>query len=92
MPVCSYLVLPEAGAKERVYAHLTAMADCEVVSAANRDVLLLVTDTESLEAEETLRRSLEAERDIGALLLTFGEIEPDTELEDRLRALGYLKD
>ena len=82
MPICSYLVVPEAGAAPRVERSLSALAGCEVVAAENRDVLILVTDTPDLEAEETLRREVEGMEGIEALLLTFGEIDPETELGD----------
>lgn len=84
MPICSYLVLPEAGAVERVADALGRMPECEVVPALNRDVLLLVTETSGLEEEETLRRRVESMDGVEALVLTFGEIDPDSEVGDPL--------
>lgn len=78
MPICSYLVIPREGDVDRVYDRLAGLAECEVVRAENRDVLILVTETEGLEEEEELRSSVEATDGIQALLLTFGEIDPDT--------------
>lgn len=82
MPICSYLVIPETDAGHRVRRRLEAMPGCDVFEAKNRDVLILVTDTPGLVEEEALRRSVEGMDGIQALLLTFGEIDPDTSLGD----------
>jgi nitrate reductase NapAB chaperone NapD len=82
MPICSYLVIPEEGATDRVRADLASIPECEVVRAENRDVLLLVTETPGLEEEDALRSAVEAMDGIQALLLTFGEIDPDTDIAD----------
>lgn len=85
MPICSYLVVPESGAKARVRERLAGLDGCEVVEAENRDVLILVTETPGLEEEERLRSQVEALEGIEALLFTFGEIDPDTELADPVK-------
>lgn len=82
MPICSYLVIPEEGATAKVRARLEEIPACLVVAAENRDVLILVTETGGLEAEEELRSAVEATDGIQALLFTFGEIDPDTEIAD----------
>jgi nitrate reductase NapAB chaperone NapD len=83
--ICSYLVVSEPGASAQVADRLTALAGCEVVAAENQDVLILVTDTVGLEEESALRRRVEAMDGIQALLLTFGEIDPDTRIGDPIR-------
>ena len=88
MPICSYLVIPRAGAGEDVRERLSDMRGCQVVAAENRDVLILVTDTPGLEDEEELRAEVEGMEGIEALLFTFGEIDPDTELADPVRITG----
>ena len=80
--ISSYLVITEVGALARVAERLGALDGCDVVSAENRDVLILVTDTRGLEEEGALRRKVEALDGIQALLLTFGEIDPDTQIGD----------
>jgi nitrate reductase NapAB chaperone NapD len=80
--ICSYLVIAEGGALARVAERLGALPGCDVVAAENRDVLILVTDTPGLEEEGALRRRVEALEGIQALLLTFGEIDPDTQIGD----------
>ena len=82
MPICSYLVISEDGASRRVAGRLAALPGCDVVQAENRDVLILVTDTPGLEAESALRQKVEALDGIQALLLTFGEIDPDSQIGD----------
>lgn len=76
MPTCGYLVITEENAADGVAARLSALAGCEVVRARNRDLLLLVTETDGPEADEALRSRLREVPGIHALLLTFGEITP----------------
>jgi nitrate reductase NapAB chaperone NapD len=82
MPVCSYLVIPEEGATEEVAARLGALPGCDVAPAENRDLLLLVTDTPGPEEDTALRDRLEAMEGIHALILAFGEIDPETHQGD----------
>jgi nitrate reductase NapAB chaperone NapD len=82
MPICSYLVIPQRGSKGRVRERLSRLRGCDVVAAGNRDVLILVTETESLEEESDLRARVEAIDGIQALMLTFGEIDPDAPIAD----------
>ncbi len=82
MPICSYLVIPERGAARRVERRLTDLSGCDVTRARNRDVLILVTETPGLEEENDLRERIEAMEGIQALLLTFGEIDPETPVRD----------
>ncbi len=87
MPICSYLVIPEAGAADRVRDRLAEMPGCEPVRAENRELVILVTDTPGLEEERELRSRIEAVGGVQALLMTFGEIDPETDLADPV-ALG----
>lgn len=84
MPICSYLVIPAEGATEGVRERLAGIPGCDVARAENRDVVILVTDTPGLEEEHELRSRLEAMEGIQALLMTFGEIDPDTDIADPL--------
>lgn len=85
MPICSYLVIPERGAAERVERDLAQLSGCDVARARNRDLLILVTETPGLEEEEELRERVEGLEGIQALLLTFGEIDPETGLGDPVK-------
>ncbi len=82
MPICSYLVIPDEGATDRVYDRLAVISGCNVVRAKGRDVLILVTDTSGLDEENRLRSRVEAIEGIQALLLTFGEIESNPRSTD----------
>lgn len=86
MPVCSYLVIPERGAAETLARRLEALPGCDVARAENRDVLLLVTDTPGPQEDRELRGTLEEMDGIHALVLAFGEIDPETEEADPLSA------
>jgi nitrate reductase NapAB chaperone NapD len=76
MPICSYLVIAGRGESGAAASRLAAIPGCEVSRAAERDVLILVTDTEGRAAEEALRERIAAVPEIHSLLLAFGEIEP----------------
>jgi nitrate reductase NapAB chaperone NapD len=88
MPICSYVVIPEPGAADSVEEALLAIPGCDIARAQNHDVLLLVTETPGLEEEATLRASIEAMPGIQALLLAFGEIDPETDLADPVADLS----
>lgn len=88
MPICSYLIIPDAGMADDVVERLAGLPGCDVTRAENRDVVILVTETPGLEEENDLRLRVEAMEGIQALLLTFGEIDPDTDLADPLTVGG----
>lgn len=76
MPICSYLVFPADGAAAALTKRLNGLPGCEVTRAANRDVLLLVTDTAGAVEDEKLRGVLERLEGVRTLALTFGEVTP----------------
>ena len=82
MPICSYVVFPQPGRRDELAERLAALPDCDVEPAANRDLLLLVTDTEDLAEEHRLQARLSAIDAIQCMVLTFGEIDPDTSMGD----------
>lgn len=84
MPVCSYVVLPRPGGEDDLAEELSKIDGCEVVRARNAHVLLLVTTTDSFDADVRLRRQVEALPDIEALLMTFGEIDAEATVRDPL--------
>lgn len=84
MPVCSYLVIPEEGAGEALSRRLSALPGCDVTRATNREMLLLVTDTPGPEEDDILRGTLEEMEGIQALVLAFGEVDPETPQADPL--------
>jgi nitrate reductase NapAB chaperone NapD len=74
MPVCSYLVIPRASGIEAAASSLAALPGCEVARAADRDLLVLVTETDGPEAEQALGARIAAVEEIESLLLVFGEL------------------
>jgi nitrate reductase NapAB chaperone NapD len=78
MPVCSYLVFPERDNAEAVAERLAILPGCEVIPAENRDLLLLVTDTEDADEERALRLRVHATEGVLAMMLTFGELDTDS--------------
>lgn len=84
MPVCGYVVVPQPNAKDATAAELSRLEGCDVYPAEDGDLLLLVTATESMDADAELRHRVEAVQGVQALLLTFAEIDPDTSVGDPL--------
>jgi nitrate reductase NapAB chaperone NapD len=80
MAVCSYLVIPAEGTTDAVMARLSALPGCETARAENREVILLVTDTQGPEQEKALRQQLENVDDVLAMIFTFGEIDQQAPL------------
>ncbi len=60
MPIKSYLAHPQEGKKEDLLMALSKINHCEVIPAQNKDVIVLVTDTESEIEENILKEKLEA--------------------------------
>jgi nitrate reductase NapAB chaperone NapD len=60
MPIKSYLAHPKEGKKEDLLVALSELNHCEVIPAHNKDVIVLVTDTESEIEENILKEKLEA--------------------------------
>ncbi len=85
MPVCSYLVISEPNAAQDLANRLAKLPDCDVIRARNRDVLLLVTDTPGPREDRELRERIEGLEGIQALVLSFGEVDPDTGEGDPLK-------
>ncbi|WP_139957322.1 hypothetical protein [Flavicella sediminum] len=72
MPIKSYLAHPHQGKKSELINELTALAHCEVIPAENKDLLILVTDTDSKDQEENLRAQLDAISSIKLLAMVSG--------------------
>jgi nitrate reductase NapAB chaperone NapD len=84
MPVCGYVAVPRPGEQTSLQGELSDLAGCEVVAAENSEVLLLVTTTSTFQEDLELRRRIEGLPSLEVLLLTFGEIDPETPVGDPL--------
>ena len=61
MTVQSYLILPATGQLLLVSGSLAKLPGrCEVLPAENRDALILVTETETMDEQRNLERQLES--------------------------------
>lgn len=54
MPIKSYIVHPKNGMKERLAKILSSLRECEVIPAANENILVLVTETKNKKHENRL--------------------------------------
>ena len=72
MPIKSYLAHPQQGKKMELLQTLAAMDYCEVIPAENKDLLILVTDTESNNQEDDLQDKLNTIKSIKLLALVSG--------------------
>ena len=72
MPIFSYLAIPRNGAKESLCAELSDLQYCQVIPAANHDVVVLVTDTPDETTEEALQETLKKLQSLQSLSLAFG--------------------
>ncbi len=84
MPICSYLAVPRRGAGPELARGLSSFPECQVVEARNRELFIVVTETEGPEEDAALRERLESLDALEALILSFGDIDPDTSQGDPL--------
>ena len=72
MPLKSYLAHPEEGKKEDLVLELSLIKGCEVVAAKNKELIILVTETEDKDAEEILKNQLERVENLKLLSMVSG--------------------
>lgn len=72
MPIKSYLVHPMDGQKEQLIEKLSQISFCELNPSTNKDVIVLVTDTPSIEDEKQLAQKFEAILEIKNMALVSG--------------------
>lgn len=72
MPIKSYLAHPHDGKKADLINALSNMANCEVIPAENKDLLIVVTDTDDLTEDEQLKEDIEAIDSLKLLALVSG--------------------
>lgn len=69
MTVKSYLIIPKKGGKENLKAEINTYVECEVTSADNKEVLIVVTETRNEEEDKTLFKKLNNLKDMQLLTL-----------------------
>lgn len=79
MPIKSYVAFPRKGEKNQLIQVLENTEHCEVVPSINKDVLVLVTDTQDDKQEEALQQVLDKIEEIEHLNLVSGFSENATQ-------------
>ena len=74
MPIKSYLAYPVHGQRDELSSQLSSLTGCEVHSAANAELLILVTDTSTSEEEESLWENLQELPSLDRLDLVSGHL------------------
>lgn len=72
MPIKSYLAHPHEGKKKELIEALSAIGGCEVIPAQNKDLLVLVTDTETKLEEEIIKKQIETIKSLKLLAMVSG--------------------
>lgn len=72
MPIKSYLAHPHIGQKEALIQGLSALKNCEVIPAENKDVLVVVTETKDETEDKNLKEKIETIASLKLLALVSG--------------------
>jgi nitrate reductase NapAB chaperone NapD len=72
MPIFSYLAMPRKDARISLCEELSALEHCQIIPAANQDVVVVVTDTPDEQTEKKLQCSLKGLPSLQSLSLAFG--------------------
>ena len=78
MPVKSYLAHPIEGKKQQLVDAISAIEGCEVIPAENKDLLVVVTETDTRNQDEILKEKIEAISSLKLLALVSGFDTPKT--------------
>lgn len=72
MPIKSYLVHAFEGKKDKLVDALNRLPQCQVNPSTNQDVVVLVTDTPTVQAEKKLEEIFESIPEIKNMALVSG--------------------
>lgn len=72
MPIKSYLAHPFAGKKTELREELSSIDFCEVIPAENKELLILITDTENRQEEDLLKEKLDKIKSLKLLAMVSG--------------------
>lgn len=72
MPIKSYLAHPHDGKKENLIQALQEFEFCEVIPAENKNLLILVTETDTKEQEDQLKEQIESIDSLKLLAMVSG--------------------
>ena len=74
MVICSYVLIAAPHCADELARRIRALPGCDVVSARNRDMLLVVTEAEDPASDSSLRDRIAAMDGVRSLSLAFGEV------------------
>lgn len=72
MPIKSYLAHPHEGKKSKLIEDLLKINQCEVIPAQNKEIVVIITDTDSKTEEDNLRAQLDAIDSLKLLAMVSG--------------------
>ncbi|WP_299257664.1 hypothetical protein [uncultured Aquimarina sp.] len=72
MPIKSYLVHPHQGMKDTLIDALSKHNQCEVIPAKNKEIIILITDTENSREEDLLKEKIESISSLKLLAMVSG--------------------
>ncbi|MCP3942372.1 MAG: hypothetical protein GY710_12900 [Desulfobacteraceae bacterium] len=72
MPIFNYLAYPEKNKKQQLIDDLSKEKFCEIKSADNEEVLILVTDTPDEKTNRALQEKIMGLESLQSLSMTFG--------------------
>ena len=72
MPIKSYLAHPHEGKKKELIAAISSLEACEVIPAQNKNVLVVITDTQTEKEDEILKEKLDALSSLKLLAMVAG--------------------
>lgn len=72
MPIKSYLAHPHDGKKDLLIKEVSDIAGCEIFPAQNKDVLVIVTETDNKIQEDLLKEKLDAINSLKLLAMVSG--------------------
>lgn len=72
MPIKSYLAHPHEGKKKELIHAISQIDECEVIPAENKDILVVVTETNNKQEEESLKLKLDAIDSLKLLAMVSG--------------------
>ncbi|GAA4296046.1 hypothetical protein [Aestuariibaculum suncheonense] len=72
MPIKSYLAHPHKNEKQALINALSGIEKCEVIPSENKDLLIVVTDTDNNLEEDHLKEQIESISSLKLLVMVSG--------------------
>ena len=74
MPICSYVVHAVEGEFDALTQELSAKPECDAYPSDGREVIVLVTDTPTKDADKQLYKELKNNDKISCIAISFADI------------------